>query len=471
MSNPLPLVSVLVLTLLAVPVAPASGDVQLAGLFTDNAVLQRGRTIPVWGTAEADEEVTVVLGDQTVKARAGKNGRWQVSFKELEAGGPHSLVVEGKNRVSVKNLLIGEVWLCSGQSNMAMTVSRSQNPQSEIAAADFPQIRMFTVPRGGAAEPRDDVEGQWRVCSPQTVGRFSATAYFFGRKLHQELNVPVGLINSSVGGTPIEYWTSRQVQEKMFADEKVKAINPTVTAADKNAGNLYNAMIVPLAPYAIRGATWYQGERNSKKGDSRLYQFQLPAMITNWRDIWGQGEFPFLWVQLPNFQAEQTKPSETSGWVLVREGMLKALATPNTGMAVTVDVGEARDIHPKNKQDVGLRLALWALGKTYGNELVHRGPLVKSHKIDGGKVVIVFDAAGSQLATTDDQPLKGFAIAGKDKNFVWAEATLTGNTVEISSPQVSKPLAVRYSWAANPIGNLANKEGLPASPFRTDNWE
>jgi sialate O-acetylesterase len=449
----------------------ANADVQLAGLFVDNAVLQRDQPIPIWGTATANEEVSIALAGQTAKTKAREDGRWKVIMPKLEAGGPHSLVVECKNRVEIKNLLVGEVWLCSGQSNMAWTVSRAKNPQSEIAAADFPKIRMFTVPRGGASEARTDVKGDWQVCSPKTVGRFSATAYYFGRKLHQELNVPVGLINSSVGGTPIEFWTSRAAQEKMFADKKVKVIKPSVTTAGKNAGQLYNAMIAPLAPYAIRGAIWYQGERNTKQGDSRLYRFQLPAMIGNWREIWGQGDFPFLWVQLPNFMGQQTKPTETSGWVLVREGMLKSLSTNNTGMAVTVDVGEARDIHPKNKQDVGLRLALWALAKSYGKELVHRGPLVKSQKIEGGKFVIEFDAAGSQLATAGDQPLKSFALAGEDKNFVWAQAKIDGNTVVVSSPQITKPVAVRYSWAANPIGNLTNKEGLPASPFRTDNWD
>jgi sialate O-acetylesterase len=467
-----PGISIIVFALsFAALLAPANGDVRLHGLFGDNMVLQRDCEIPVWGTAAAGEKVVVAMAGQTNTTTADAQGKWSLRLEKLPQGGPYDMIVEGNNRVEIRNVMLGEVWLCSGQSNMAMTVARSRDAAQEIAAADFPEIRMFRVPRVSSPEPRDDVQGNWLVCDPKTVGGFSATAFFFGRKLHKDLNVPVGLINSSVGGTPIDFWTSAAAQETMFADSEVKKADSSMTAPVANAGNLYNGMIAPLAPYAIRGAIWYQGERNSKQGDPYLYRFQLPALVANWRRDWKQGDFPFYWVQLPNFTAPQKEPSETNGWVLVREGMLEALATPNTGMAVTIDVGEERDIHPKNKQDVGLRLALWALARTYGQKVVYSGPLFKTCEIQEEKVLLTFDVAGSALATRDNEALHGFAIAGEDRKFVWAEARITGDGIEVSSPEVPRPVAVRYAWASNPVGNLVNREGLPASPFRTDDWK
>ncbi len=452
----------------------AEAELRLHGLFTDHAVLQRGEAVPVWGWADDNLPVTVTLGKQIKTATPADDGSWRVELDALAAGGPHLLSVkQGDATIERKDLYIGEVWLCSGQSNMAMKVAASKDAKEEIAAADWPQIRMFNVPRSPADKPQSNVKGSWHVCSPQTVGGFSATAYYFGRKLHKELGVPVGLINSSVGGTPIEAWTSLATHE---GNEHLKPILKQASdGAGKSPGQLYNGMIAPLAPYTVRGAIWYQGERNSKIGQPFRYRYQLPAMIGNWRELWGTEPegFTFIFVQLPGFMAAQTKPVETDGWVLVREGMHKTLtASPNTGMAVTLDVGDARDIHPKNKQAVGARLALWALGTTYDKSLVYSGPLVKSYEIKGSEARITFDHVGGGLAARDGQPLVGFAMAGEDESFVWADAKIEGqDTVVVSNREIKKPAAVRYAWAANPKANLINKEGLPAAPFRTDDWD
>jgi sialate O-acetylesterase len=424
------------------------------------------------------------------------------------------MIVKAANRIEIEDVLVGEVWLASGQSNMAMTVNRAANFEREQKAATLPQIRMFTVSRVAAEKPQDDCQGSWVVCSPETVGSFSATAYFFGRTLHEELNVPVGLINSSWGGTPVQAWTDVADQqqlpqlkglldnwEQQIADydpekaaaaferrlaawkeqaQKAKAAGkrpprrpraPTDPRLNSHRpGNLYNGMIAPLVPYSLRGAIWYQGESNANRYAAELYGLQLKTMILNWRRVWSNDQMPFIYVQLPNFHALQTEPVQTDGWVIVQEQMLKTLAVSHTGMAVTIDVGEANDIHPKNKQDVGKRLALWALGTTYAKQLTYCGPLLKSATKKNGKMTITFDHVGSGLVARGDK-LKGFAIAGADKNFVWAEAQIVGDAVEVSSPEVPDPVAVRYGWAANPIGNLGNRDGLPASPFRTDNWD
>ena len=439
-------------------------DVTLNPLFSENMVLQRDQAIPVFGSAVAGEKIAVTLAGETVTTTAGDDGQWQVKLAAQEAGGPHVLSVQGTNRIDVKNVLIGEVWLCSGQSNMAWTVSRARNPEDEAAAADLPQIRHYKTGRGG--------NGTWTVCSPDTVGGFTATGYFFGRELHKEWQVPVGLINSSVGGTPIEHWTNVADQQQMFDKDEVKQRLATAgTRAAPGSGVLYEGMIKPLAPYAIRGAIWYQGERNSKTGDPYLYRYQMPTLISNWRRDWNQGDFPFGIVQLPDFQAPQQQPSEQNGWVLVREGMARTAATfPNTGMAVTLGLGEAKNIHPRNKQDVGKRLARWALGTVYGREIVYSGPVYQSMSVQGNKIVLSFDHIGGGLTSRGSDELIGFAIAGDDKKFVWADARIVGDKVEVSSPDVSEPVAVRYAWASNPKFSLYNKEGLPASPFRTDEW-
>jgi sialate O-acetylesterase len=478
-------------------------------------ILQRDMPLPVWGWADPEEDVTVTLGHQSKTAAADSAGKWSVKLDALKAGGPYVLKVQGKNTVQFSDVLVGEVWLGSGQSNMAMAVGGVLHKDAEIAAAKYPSLRMFVVDRKTAEEPQQDCTGRWLVCSPKTIGGFSATAYFFGRELHKQLKVPVGLINSSVGGTPIQSWTGVKAQQRVpqlapmieSLKRSIAAYDPEAakqqyekqlaewkeaakTAKDKaqrdalnrrkprppqdprlsggSPGRLFNGMIAPLAPYAIRGAIWYQGEANA--GGWKLYGLQMRTMIAEWRALWNEGAFPFLFVQLPNFMAPQQKPGEPGGWALIREQFLKTLSLANTGMAVTIDVGEAKDIHPKNKQEVGRRLAQWALAKTYHKDVVASGPLYKSRRRDGDKIVVEFDYVDGGLAVRGGDQLKGFAIAGADKKFVWAEAKIVGRTVVVSSPDVETPAAVRYAWANNPECNLINKAGLPASPFRTDDW-
>lgn len=489
-------------------------ELKLSAVFSDSMVLQRDQPVKVWGTTDAGNEVTVAIAEQQQKATANASGRWEAKLTAMAAGGPHEMkVTDASGTVTVKDVLIGEVWLCSGQSNMAMTVNRAKDTHNEMAAANFPQIRMFKEASSHATEPQANCSGSWSVCSPQTVGTFSATAYFFGRRLHLELNVPIGLINSSVGGTSIESWTSMDAQNQApaikprldawkadddafdsdkanaqydKAMERWKAAAATAKANGKTAprrpqlavqphldrnypSNLFNGKINPLVGYTIRGAIWYQGENNAGRGFASLYGDQLATLIADWRQRWGQGDFPFAWAQLPNYRAPQKLPVEDSGWVLVQDSMRKTLAIPNTGMAVTVDVGEANDIHPKDKQTVGHRLAQWALASVYGRELIPMGPIFRSAKIEGHTVTIDFDyAAGLHVA---DDNVVGFAIAGEDRQFVPADARIAGSTVIVSSPQVPHPKAVRYAWASNPVISLFNGANIPASPFRTDDWD
>ena len=498
------------LVLLLVNVEAALAEVKLPAVIGDNMVLEQGRRVSIWGWAAPGEEVTVSTSWHNMlwAVKADKDGRWMFKMNSPQAGGPYEMTISGENTIAIKNIMVGEVWVGSGQSNMQMSVRSSANAEQEIAEANYPDIRLFTVERKVAGQPESDCVGSWTLCSPQTVPGFSAVAYFFGRELHKALDVPIGLIHTSWGGTPAEAWTRREVLEadtefepiltrydeaiarypqaqKEYeqkleqwkqAAEQAKAGGkrpPPRPRAPFGPGNphspagLYNAMIAPLIPYGIQGAIWYQGESNA----SRAYQYRklFAAMIKNWRDDWNQGDFPFLFVQLANFRAVNPEPGE-SDWAELREAQLKALALPKTGMAVIIDIGDANDIHPKNKQDVGKRLARWALAKTYGKDLVYSGPIYKSRTVEGDKIILRFDHVGGGLVAVPDGPLKGFAIAGSDRKFVWADATIDGNTVVVSSEKISEPVAVRYGWADNPVCNLYNKEGLPASPFRTDNW-
>ncbi len=503
---------ILMVLIVALTGGRASADVTLPPVFSDHMVLQHGRPVPIWGRADAGEKVTVSIAGNSASGTAESNGRWQVRLGALSPGGPHTLAVRGANSLTVSDVLIGDVWLCSGQSNMAMAVRSASNSQQEQSAANHPQIRHFRTASLATPRPQDRCQGNWAVCSPETVGAFTATGYFFGRELHRQLDIPIGLINSSWGGTAVEAWTSWPAQKDLrpvkslhaeWADKvaaydlgKAKAQleqnietwkkrtakataagrkpprRPTVAADPavnpNRPANLFNGMIHPLIPCAIRGAIWYQGERNTRGDISKSYGLQLETMINDWRSRWGY-EFPFAWVQLPNFTEPQVEPVESTGWVIVREGMLNTLDLPQTGMAITVDIGEARDIHPKNKQDVGLRLATWALAEVYGKPGVPSGPLYKSMNRNGSAIVINFDHLGSGLIAKGDKPV-GFAIAGADRKFVWADAKIVGETVVVSSPDVKDPVAVRYGWAPNPKCNLYNSVGLPASPFRTDEW-
>ena len=487
----------------------AIADVRLPSLFSDHAVLQQGVALPVWGWAEPNETVTVTLSGQTKVTKGGADGAWRVSFEALKPGAALTLTVKGKNTLTVQDVLVGEVWLGSGQSNMAMTVNRSNNYDYEQTLANLPKIRMFTVDRTVGKTPQKECKGQWVVCASNTVGTFSATAYFFGRDLHQKLAVPVGLINSSWGGTPVEAWFSDEAMQAMpgsktitdpwaartatpwdeakamagydkqvatwkEAVKKAKAEGKQSPRAPQKPGdpllsqhypaNLYNGMIAPLIPYALRGAVWYQGESNARDDSAHLYGTQLQTLIKDWRTRWGS-ELPFAWVQLPNYRASDRN------WPLVREGMLQTLKVPGTGMAITMDIGETSDIHPKNKQEVGQRLALWALGTVYAQKVASSsGPLPAGYTVKGSEVVCAFTHADRGL-TTKGGELRGFVIAGEDQKWVPASAKIVGDTVVVSHPDVKNPVAARYAWAADPACSLFNGAGIPASPFRTDTFE
>jgi sialate O-acetylesterase len=449
----------------------ASAAVKLPAVFGDNMVLQRGRPAPVWGWADKGEEVTVALAGQTHTAKAGDDGRWKVVLDKLDVGPTLTMTVKGSsgNSITFKNVAVGEVWICSGQSNMAIGVTVCRDGKAETAAAQHPGIRLFTVAAAGVAQPATDVKGDWQPCTPKRIaegkpdcGGFSAVAYYFGRQLHKELNVPIGLIDTSVGGTPAEFWTSRKALE---ANPALKSL------AQGDSSSLYNGMIAPLIPYAIRGAIWYQGESNVLKAFQ--YRTLFPAMIANWRADWGQGDFPFGFVQIAPFEGYNAdwKQDPRSCPELWESQLLTLKLAPNTGMVVTTDIGDVKDIHPQNKQDVGRRLALWALAKVYGRDLVYSGPITKSMAVEGDKIRLRFDHVGGGLVSRDGKPLSHFTIAGEDQKFVPAVATIDGDSVVVHSEQVSKPVAVRFGWRNDAAPNLSNKDGLPASPFRTDKWK
>ena len=636
--------------------SPVMAEVTLPALIGDHMVLQRDATVPIWGQAAPGEKVAVEFLGQNRSATADKNGDWRVNLKRLKAGGPHEMTIRGSNTIVLKNVLVGEVWLASGQSNMQMSVVAVNNAAEEIAAAEYPLIRLFTVPNIPAAAPTKDLNGGWVECSPATIPHFSAAAYFFGRKLHQDLEVPVGLINSSWGGTNAETWTpaeafntkpslqpiyeqlqlaaenpddARQAYVKIlrkwevqthrgdpgnegfeqgwanadfddgswetaqlpgmmpasmdgvvwyrkeiaipddwagkdmvlaigaiddfdttyFNGEKVGATGPetpsywaaarkyTVPGALVKAGtntiavrvfdhymdggfrgpeltltpaaggdainlagswlchvelklepvkpelgkpvdtgtpgelnapaSLYNGMIYPLIPYAIRGAIWYQGESNAGQGDA--YRVLLTAMIQGWRKAWGEGDFPFLIVQLANFLARQPEPTDTA-WARLRWAQTQvAQEVKKCGLAVAIDIGDAADIHPRNKQAVGQRLALAAQKIAYGKKVAYSGPVYKSMKRQGDRIRVKFNHTDGGLVVKGEK-LEGFALAGEDREFVWANAEVEGDQVVVWSDTVEKPVAVRYAWADNPACNLYNGADLPAVPFRTDDW-
>ncbi|MEK6645727.1 MAG: sialate O-acetylesterase [Candidatus Firestonebacteria bacterium] len=492
-----------------------NAKVKLPAILSDNMVLQADKTIKIWGTADSKEKITIIIENQKVSETADENGKWMVKLAPVKAGGPYQMNVEGeKDTITIKNILIGEVWLGSGQSNMSIAVGNVMNASEEISNANYPMIRLFGVKNNSSLKPLDNVEGSWVECSPQTVKWFSAVSYFFGRYLHTKLNTPVGLIASAWPGTPADPWTSNEtfenntdlkpifdkleqfiIQEnngenKKKIDEyerklkeweelsKIKEPENTGKIIPPKPVNpfrfpsaptiLYNAMISPITSFAIKGVIWYQGESNA----NRAYQYRklFPAMIEGWRKAWDD-DFPFLFVQLANFMPKKTEPAQ-SAWAELREAQLMTLSIPNTAMAVIIDIGDTTDIHPKNKQDVGMRLALPALAKVYGKkDIVYSGPIYKSMKIEENKIRLYFDHIGSGLGVQNSAELVGFAIAGEDKKFLWAKAVIDGNTIVVSNENVAKPVAVRYAWADNPDCNLYNKEKLPASPFRTDDWE
>ena len=540
----------------------ALADVKLPSVIGSNMVLQRGMTLPVWGQAEAGEAVTVSIAGQSVATKAADDGKWRVDLQPIEAGGPYEMKIDGKNSVTLTNILVGEVWICSGQSNMQWGVGGSLNPEQEISSATDSKIRLFTVPNVVGTEPQPDLilntqqpdVGRWVECSPQTVGGFSAVGYFFGRELRKDLDVPIGLINTSWGGTPAESWVSRQalqneaslkylsemsdqtiaaypkqkeefvarlaewqklydetkaLEAKERADieagkDKVEAADPMTELDDKPSekaqptrktvaelekekpqspgaleGNawlpsgLYNAMIHPLVPFGIRGAIWYQGESNADRAEE--YRKLMTTLIEDWRTAWGADDesraLHFYIVQLANFTERPKEPVE-SDWPELREAQFLATQTlKNVGIATAIDIGDAADIHPRNKQEVGRRLALQAEARAYGmKDVVSSGPIYKSMKAEGNSIRLEFDQIASGLVAKDAQPLTGFQIAGEDRKWVWADATIEGKSLVVRSAAVAAPVAVRYGWSNNPPSSLYNAVGLPALPFRTDDW-
>lgn len=477
----------------------ATAEVRLPNIFSDHMVLQRGQDNRVWGRADAGAEVTVTIGDQTHTATADGSGHWSVMLAPMEVGAPKTLRVNsGDDQVAITDVLVGEVWICSGQSNMQWPVARSQDLDLEVAAANDPEIRMINFPQVGSQEPIwSHDERRWMVCSPETVSQFSAVGYFFGRQLHQTLGVPVGLINNAWGGSAAEAWVPREVlaeNEAMYGpllerwqqtEQQAAALREAEQlnqgqrrqlanlnrrlGGNQNPGNIYNGVLSSHIGYGIQGAIWYQGESNA----GRAYQYRdlFPLLISHWREVWGEGDFPFYWVQLADFRKESPEPQE-SAWAELREAQTMTMdKLDNTGQAVIIDRGEGKDIHPRDKQTVGRRLARWALANEYGLEIDYQSPRYASMEQQGNKMVLSFDHVGAGWRPFDVNRPIGFAIAGEDRRFVWADAKiLKDGRIEVSSDQVADPVAVRYGWADNPVVNMFNQDDLPLTPFRTDDW-
>jgi len=459
----------------------AQAEIKLPKIFADHMVLQRGQEIPIWGWADPRERVEVTFQNQTYKTRADKAGKWELKMAASEAGGPYVLTVKGKNTLSLQDVLVGDVWLLGGQSNMEWPLRQTIGGEDSIKAADYPQIRLFEVGKNVSIFPIEEVpEAGWNLTTPETIANFSAIGYYFGKRIHQDLDVPIGLLDINWGGTVSEAWTSSEALAT-HADfkDRIEAYQKSGKADFEKAENkgpnnwpasLYHGMLEPVIPFGIKGALWYQGESNA----GRAYQYReiFPLMIQDWRKQWGQGDFPFLWVQLANFKQPVHEPND-SDWAELREAQSMTLALPNTAEAVIIDRGEADDIHPRDKWTVGERLAVAAKKVAYGMDAVHSGPTFKNMTVEGNKVRIVFDNLGSGLKINDKYGyVKGFSVAGSDKVFHWANAYQEGNDIVVYSEEVSRPVAVRYGWADNPDDvNVYNAEGLPASPFRTDTWE
>ena len=500
----------------------AFAELSVPHVFSDHMVLQREREVAIWGWAAPESEVKVSFKGKSVTGRAGRDGKWRVKLATGAADGDGAQLTiagDGETRV-IQDVLVGEVWLASGQSNMVFTLDRVPAYADVIKEANHPHLRMFNAPTVTAVEPQSDIQGAWSLCSSQTAGKYSAVAFFFARKLHQELDVPVGVIKTAWGGKPVETFTSREalntlpstkrlVAAAMEADGKydddraqknyqirLDRWKSTIAAwrkqptADRGRpprrpavpkrpldtegqpGVLYNSMIHPLVGYTIQGAIWYQGESNAKPG-AVPYDQSLPLLIRDWRQRWGD-DFSFYFVQLANFRAPSTEPGNNDPWPLLQDRMRVILSTtPKTGMAIINDIGEADDIHPKNKHDVGERLARWAMAKDYGRDVIYSGPLYRDFVVDDNVVEVRFEHVGAGLKSRDGGELKRFEVAGADRKWHWATAKISASdTVQVTCDQVPQPVAVRYAWAANPEGaNLVNSGGLPTSVFRTDDWD
>ncbi len=513
-SIPKPWLTALCLSLALCAALPWTGSaaVRLPGLFSDHMVLQREKPLVIWGWADPGEKLAIELGGQKAETAADASGHWKVILPPMKPGGPLKMTVSGKNRLVIEDILIGEVWLCSGQSNMEWILKNTDNAEEAIRAADVPEIRLLTVQRKASPQPLPDIKGSWVACTPETAAGFSAVGYYFGRKIYGELKVPIGLINSSWGGTFIECWIpaggfelgfglEKSVQQIQQAEQDFRRLLPAALNEIENwaAGArkalkqnrpipllpewprhpiynegfpdkptaLYNGMIHPLVPFPIRGALWYQGEANALSKDGRIYYEKMKALIGGWRKAWGLGDFPFYFVEIAPLDAAYEGDELPKLW----DAQRASLSIPNTGMAVTTDIANLKDIHPRNKKDVGNRLALWALAKDYGrSDLVFSGPLFKSMDIKDGRAVISFDHAGKGLVVSGGGDLTWWEIAGEDRVFKKAQAHIEGDRVIVWSDEVPSPVAVRYGWHRDAQPNLINSAGLPASPFRTDDW-
>ncbi len=505
---------------------PVSSAVTLPKVFGDHMVLQRERAVPVWGWASLGENVVVEFSGQRKETTAGPDGRWEIRLEPMPARNEGIVFrVSGSNTniIEFSDVVVGEVWVCSGQSNMQMGLGACNVPE-DIANADFPGLRYLNIRSGIASSPKQEVNiltKPWTKCSTNTAGSCSAAAFYFGRRLHSELKIPIGLINATQGGSGIEPWTPLEAFDTIpeLADyiaafrnevqayrqalpDTLKILEQWTRDARQSIANhkdlpvepvwpshpsmnvikpagLYNAMLYPVIPFAIRGVIWYQGEHGY--AEDPPYYHMMHALIGGWRTAWSQGDFPFYYVQLPNLRVAAKNPPGDGGWAKRRQEQFEALVITNTGMIVTIDIGDAQDLHPKNKFDVGERLARWALARDYGQtNLVMSGPLYRNLKIEDSRIRIAFDHVGGGLMVGEktglepvreilNDKLQHFAIAGDDQKWAWAEAVIDGDTVVVSSPDVPKPVAVRYGWSWNPSGrNLYNRAGLPASPFRTD---
>jgi sialate O-acetylesterase len=496
--------------LLALPAARA--NVALPDVISNGMVLQRDQAVPIWGTAEPGETVVVKFASQTQTTQAGVDGKWRLTLQPMSASTtPSSMIISGKNTITLDDVLVGEVWMVAGQSNMQFTVAESADGQAAIAAASDPAIRLFNISRKVAFQHESGPLALWQPASPASVRDFSAAGYYFAVQLRNELRVSVGVINSSYGGTQAEAWTpveyllaspelrpcvertkiwdeerprvqaeyERQMQQWREVAEKARAEGthapsqprvPDALRESRIAASIYDRMIAPLIPFAIRGVVWYQGESNEAR--AQQYELLLPTLIKAWRERWGEGNFPFGIVQLPNYRDSRPDPSDEP-WSFLREAQRRtALTTPNSGLIVTIDIGEVRDIHPKNKLDVGKRMARWALVGAYGRKMTPSGPMFRDATPKGSRLVLTFDDVGKGLRVREGDELQEFAVAGADHRWHWASAKIKGRKqVIVWSDSVLRPQAVRYAFNSNPQHpNLTNDTGIPAAPFRSDNW-
>lgn len=499
--------------LLLIPLL-SRAELKLPAIISDHMILQQKQVNPIWGWDTAGTEVKVTFGNQAKTATAGEDGKWTVKLDPLDASAePEMLVIEGTSKREISDVLVGEVWMCSGQSNMGMTVGGDWKYEVETLSSNHPNLRLITVPRVGSQEAKTDFNGKWESANPNSSKNFSAVGFFYGRYLHEILGVPVGLINNSWGGSAAEAWVRREslekdprfkstmenwvareaqlssaeAQAKFETDlaawkEKAKAAKEagekpprgpaspdSILNGNSRPGNIFYGMVYPTLGYGMKGVIWYQGESNA--GRAWDYSRLFPYMIEQWRAEWGQGDFPFYWVQLADFMSETDQPGE-SAWAELRESQTKTMSLPNTGEAVIIDLGEGNDIHPKNKYDVAARLVRWALAKDYGMKNIEpQSPQYQEMSVSEGKVSLTFDHVGGGLRTVDTSDVKGFAICGEDRKWVWAKAKITGaNTVEVWAENLAEPVAVRYAWANNPVCNVYSKIGLPLTPFRTDDF-